>query len=295
MTESHHHFLNLITNRMALIKDWDGVVDFYYNVFILSRHGRKYGYDVIEKNDLIHVLMRLYSLSSGQNLTHILTTKISPYLNDKDIKGLIGLYLQNTKKEIWIKDVLAMLKCIGVTLDDSAELSQIIACDLRRLDNELNVLAHVTNRELLLCDVQSMYINVRNIVLEAVTRGGCYLRFAHEDLRSDKDIVLVAVKQYGKALQFAHKDLKGYREIVLATVKRTGDALQFASDDLKRDKEIGLAAVKNSGWALEFAHEDLKGNKGIVLAAVKVNGDALRFAHEDLKRDMDVILAVNYD
>lgn len=280
------------------------VFEFYYNIFTLSRHCREYRYDVIAKNDLFHIFLKLYSSNNGQKLNHNLTSVISPYINDRDTKGLIGLYLQNTTKDIWIKDLIAMLQCIGVTvlnprkrlLDDDSMLERLIDLKIDKLDNELNVLAHVINRERKLWDLRADFRRNPDIVLAAVKQNGIALRVADPLLQKDRDIVLAAVKRNGYALEFADGSLKEDRDIVLAAVKESGESLQFADLTLKKDREIVLAAVKQNGCSLRYADlqytdaETLKKDREIVLAAVKQNGEALRYADQRWTKDREIVL-----
>eukprot|EP00972_Heterocapsa_arctica_P068648 10144265-Heterocapsa_arctica.AAC.1 len=50
--------------------------------------------------------------------------------------------------------------------------------------------------------------------MEAVQLHGDALRFASEELKSDRKVVMEAVKQAGSALQDASEELKGDREFV---------------------------------------------------------------------------------
>mmetsp|Transcript_22936 Transcript_22936/g.53678 ORF Transcript_22936/g.53678 Transcript_22936/m.53678 type:complete len:266 (-) Transcript_22936:75-872(-) len=127
----------------------------------------------------------------------------------------------------------------------------------------------------------------RTIVLGAVSRRGGALQHASAELRNDRSIVLAALSRRGDALQYASEALRADRAIVLAAVSRDGDALRFASDALRSDRVVLLAAACNRGDALQHALPQVRGNRKMMQELVEASehGFALQFASEELLED----------
>mmetsp|Transcript_34516 Transcript_34516/g.78815 ORF Transcript_34516/g.78815 Transcript_34516/m.78815 type:complete len:252 (+) Transcript_34516:58-813(+) len=131
---------------------------------------------------------------------------------------------------------------------------------------------------------QKILIN-REIALATVSKRGCSLEFATEELKSDREIVLAAISECVFALDYAVDALKGDRVFMLAACSKSGFALQFAADFLKHDREVVLTAVSRNGYALEWAADHLKRDPAIVRTAVSEYHRALRFAADGFLED----------
>ena len=149
------------------------------------------------------------------------------------------------------------------------------------------------------------YRGDRDVVLCAAKQNGLSLIFADHTFITDeellnlagdgmtyRDIVLRAVKRDGCALKFAHVDLRGReapyptgdREICLAAVTSTyqsagkGQALQYCGPVMRRDKQLVMAALETSGMALQHVDLNLRCNdREVLLHAVESDGLALQF------------------
>ncbi len=69
-------------------------------------------------------------------------------------------------------------------------------------------------------------------MLARLKNYGRSLKYASDELKSDKEVVLVAVRQYGDALEYASKELQGDKEVVLAGLVLHG-TMKYASKYLK--------------------------------------------------------------
>jgi len=105
--------------------------------------------------------------------------------------------------------------------------------------------------------------NTEEEVLEAVkSLGATELRFASDELRSNKRMILKAVKLTGLSLNFASDELKNDKKVVMEAVKQDGIALVFASDELRDDDEVVEEAIKQERYAMEFASKRIKAKLG---------------------------------
>jgi len=125
----------------------------------------------------------------------------------------------------------------------------------------------------------------RKCALATVSKRGCALEFATNDVKGDRDIVLAAISECVFALEYAADALKGDREFILAACSKSGFALQFAVEELKNDREVVLTAVSRNGYALEWAADYLKSDAEIVCTAVAEYRRALRFAADEFLED----------
>jgi hypothetical protein len=103
------------------------------------------------------------------------------------------------------------------------------------------------------------------------------LRYASEELQTDRDFVLAAVKENGLALRYASEELQKDRDFVLAAVKENALALRYTKLELQEDPNFVLAALEQNGLALQYAHYDLQKNPDIVKAAVQENPFAILY------------------
>ena len=115
------------------------------------------------------------------------------------------------------------------------------------------------------------FINMKSILIPAVSRDGMLLVLANEYLRHEKDVILTAVRQEGKALRFARFIDP---EIVWNAIYQDGTALQFAGP-WQNDYDIVMVAVTQNGLSLQWASPALQDNYHIVLAALKQNNYAV--------------------
>jgi hypothetical protein len=155
----------------------------------------------------------------------------------------------------------------------------------------------------------------KSIVMAAVRRCGCSLRWAATGLKYDFDLAMTAVKQNGNALRHSYRGEN--REIVLCAIRRTGGrAFKYAGQnlrwtdrdivleavtrdgsnlcitswDFRNDYDVVLAAVNQTPWAFEYAGPQARAYKDIVLEAVRGRGRNLKYASIELRNDREVVL-----
>ena len=145
--------------------------------------------------------------------------------------------------------------------------------------------------------------NDKDVMLAAVSSDGGLLEFAADELRNDKEVVSAALAAPWKpfespyckndsALKYASEQLRSDREFVLPEINSNFYALKYVSDDLRNDKELLLQVAQgNEGCAFEFASDELHNDKDMALAIVTIKGESLEYASENLRNDKDIVLA----
>ncbi len=103
-------------------------------------------------------------------------------------------------------------------------------------------------------------------------------------------MVLAAVRQYGGALRYASDEIRSDKEFFLAAVRHSDLALQYASKELRSDKEVVLEAVRHSNLALGYASGKLRDDKEVVLVSIDRDYRTFMYVSERLKQDKDVVL-----
>lgn len=141
----------------------------------------------------------------------------------------------------------------------------------------------------------------KEFILKAIRRGGMdgTLEYVSQELRADKDVVLEAIKQYSGDVRYACEELKNDRDFILSAVKINGDVLEtlFKHPDEKKcikaisDRDIILEAAKTYDFALTYASDELLHDREIMLTAVKCQGLNLRLASKKFRNDREIVLA----
>ena len=72
-----------------------------------------------------------------------------------------------------------------------------------------------------------------------------------------REVVMEAVKKGGNALQWAREELRGDCEVVMEAVKNNGFALYYARG-FREDREVVLEAIKNNVFIFEYISDDLR-------------------------------------
>ena len=74
---------------------------------------------------------------------------------------------------------------------------------------------------------------------------------------------MTAVTHNGRALKYASDELRSDREVVMSAVSCDAWALEFASDELRNDRKVVLVALKNDKKVIEWASNELQNDKWI--------------------------------
>jgi hypothetical protein len=133
--------------------------------------------------------------------------------------------------------------------------------------------------------------------------SGCAIKYASHELKQDEDVVRVALGNAdpsagGDLLRYAHADLRGDRDLVMhaVTVCCNGNMLRHASDELRDDRDVVLLATRKHGENLKYATFRLRGDAAVVSAAAQTAGwkFAMKFASAALQDDREFVkYAVN--
>lgn len=132
----------------------------------------------------------------------------------------------------------------------------------------------------------------KDVVLNKIKKSSYFTEFEEDFILwvNDREVVIEAVKKFGAALKYTNDGLKNDKEIVLYSVKQNGYGLGFVSDLFKDDAEVVLAAIKQNGLVLEYASDRFKRDKKTVKIAMKHNVFALAAASEELQDDRQLLL-----
>merc|ERR1712086_612585 len=104
------------------------------------------------------------------------------------------------------------------------------------------------------------------------------LRYASEELRSNRDLVRFSVQHDGHSLCFAADWLRADRDVVMVAVQSTRgghSAFEWAVAELRCDRRFVFDVVQECGLALEFASAELRDDWEVAMAAVQENAWAL--------------------
>jgi len=129
----------------------------------------------------------------------------------------------------------------------------------------------------------------RGLVLQAVKYSGALLGEASDELKGDRAFVLEALRLSGAAMKGASEELRGSREFILEAARTgCGSAMEGAADYLRADKELVMEATLEDPEAFKYASDDLRYNKGFVMEVVSRCGRALQHVPLSFKADKDV-------
>ena len=134
-----------------------------------------------------------------------------------------------------------------------------------------------------------------DFMLDLVSIYGCFLDYAPENLRSDKEFILKAIRRGGMdgTLEYVSQELRADKDVVLEAIKQYSGDVRYACEELKNDRDFILSAVKINGDVLEtlFKHPDEKkcikaiSDRDIILEAAKTYDFALTYASDELLHD----------
>lgn len=129
------------------------------------------------------------------------------------------------------------------------------------------------------------------VAKQIVGRTPDALKHLSSGLKDNKEVVLAAVNKDGCSLRFASLKLRDNKEVVLAAVEQSGMAISYVSDRFRSDKQILLIALKTDDSALSSAPTRLKNNLKFMLEAVAVNRVCLSYASSELRDNKQFVLA----
>ena len=129
----------------------------------------------------------------------------------------------------------------------------------------------------------------KEIILQAVKSSGFNIEYASESLKNDREIVMAAAQNNGGSLYYVLKEFGSDREVVLEAVRNGASIIKHLSYQMTNDREIVMEAVKNDGSALKFASESLKNDREIALFSVNCNGGNFEYLNFNFQRDIQII------
>lgn len=282
---------------------WESVYDYYREVnifrieesFEFDRYSQKIEYVRHEYSNDIFVY-GLDNINSGNYLTQIKESNYPEYT----ISDHNSVSWYNKKR---------------TTVNSSSTNSKPGSIDPKNCSRD-EAVEYVKKDGLGLADLQEIYRNDKEIVLNAIADNGLALQYASSELRNDRIVVLAAVLHCPDALLYASEtmqndrivmmaienrysfpskapdELRNNREMIIALAyKDPMKAIRTASPAIKDDKEVAMIIVKNDGYALCEISDRLRGDKDIVLAAVKSTSGVLQYASNELRNDKEVFFA----
>eukprot|EP00434_Breviolum_minutum_P033786 symbB.v1.2.029896.t2/scaffold3318.1/size84623/5 len=124
-----------------------------------------------------------------------------------------------------------------------------------------------------------------------VSRGEA-IKFAGEDVRSEKEIMLAAMQFDVSLCRYARGSLHLDREFLMAILRTKGLLGRYSgwfrwqsSPELCSDYEFLLAMMEEDGASFRVVSENLRSNETLARVAVEACPSAFRFASETLRRD----------
>ena len=136
----------------------------------------------------------------------------------------------------------------------------------------------------------------KEIILQAVKSSGLNIEYASESLKNDREIVMAAVQNNGRSLNYVLKEFGSDREVVLEAVRNVASIIEHLSYQMRNDREIVMQAVKIYGYLLKFASAEMKNDREIVMEAIRnnhsyyKNGSFLEFASSEMRNDREIVL-----
>ena len=132
--------------------------------------------------------------------------------------------------------------------------------------------------------------------LASVTREKTALRYAHPDLRNDKEFVYSILALAPLNWRYTNPDLRNDRNVVLAAMRVSGAHFALYAASFQNDREVVLAAVSSWGLALADVPLCFRDDKEVVLTALRAFPNrpkqVLRFASLALQHDDDVLMLI---
>lgn len=132
--------------------------------------------------------------------------------------------------------------------------------------------------------------NDKQIVITALKRDGCELKYASESLRNDPEVVLLAGSKTSDAYVWASESLLDDENFMYKAISISPDVILLASIRLKNNHDLIIHAINQSADVLRFLSDDVRDNTQIILYAISKNSDALRYASDRIRNSSDIVL-----
>ena len=116
------------------------------------------------------------------------------------------------------------------------------------------------------------------------------LKYASQQVRSDKDVVLPTMAKHASDLKYVSEELKNDKDVVLAAVSRSPFELAYASPELQDNDEVVMAAIAQHPGALGSASERIRSDKKILQIVIDHHVDYLGWASKTVLNDRDYLL-----
>lgn len=116
------------------------------------------------------------------------------------------------------------------------------------------------------------------------------LKYASQQVRSDKDVVLPTMAKHASDLKYVSEELKNDKDVVLAAVSQSAFELKHASSELQDNYEVVMAAITHHGSALRDASERIRSDKKIIQIVIDHDIDCLTYASETVLNDRKYLL-----
>jgi len=122
-----------------------------------------------------------------------------------------------------------------------------------------------------LSEISDILKNDREIfTFVAKSTNSGYIKYASEEIRSDKKIALQAICSWWYVLECLSDDLKNDKEIVVKAIDKNPFSFKFVSDLLKWDKSLALYAINKNRKNIEYISDKLKDDPEILLCAASI-------------------------
>jgi len=132
-------------------------------------------------------------------------------------------------------------------------------------------------------------MTLKEKAIEKVRYDGLKLELLADKWKNDIDVVMAACKDSGYAIKYASENLRSNKELARIVLRNQGLQLSCFSDVIKKDKELVEIAVKSNGYAFRDASSDLKNDRNYVLYLAEKDSIVFGLSSDEIKSDFELI------
>lgn len=132
-------------------------------------------------------------------------------------------------------------------------------------------------------------MTLKEKAIEKVKYDGLNLETLSDKWKRDIDIVMTACKNNAYAIKYAFEELKSNKDLARIVLSRQGLELSEFSEAIKNDKELVEIAVKSNGYAFRNASNELKNDREYVLYLAENTPIVFGLSSDEIKSDFELI------
>lgn len=132
-------------------------------------------------------------------------------------------------------------------------------------------------------------MTLKEKAIEKVRYDGLKLQLLADKWKNDFDVVMAACKDNGYAIKYASENLRSNKDLARIVLSRQGLELSKFSEAIKNDKELVEIAVKSTGYAFRDASNELKNDREYVLYLAENDPIVFGLSSDEIKSDFELI------